>query len=609
MFTPKLRIPEQEVITDSYQGVLPDEVSVQNWLNHRTQRDIQNFLNTLVSLNRIRCEPFVRMEIMKLIDLEVQKELDELFKKTESISFPVNEEYQALNDTLQQLLLECSVAYQIVIHDIAANDDYVSQYLGSLIPEALFMALSYLSRLLVERFQLYQSEPTYIWQELNQLFLMAERIGAQNEKIRAHISIRDKYLQVVILKLLNPYRLMRLEARKIYQLMEKWVGQYCDIVAYTLQSPENNFVVDLLSDSPPHYFKEKSFKEKSFKEKTNDNVNGSPSSGLPSSERRVLKLEKLRAYINIYLAKIEQQKQTRFFSYQSRTHNKMLQRINNELDMHKERSEERMFAGNEIKLVSGLRACHHFISGRKPFAPQDEIASQLEQKLDTAIQSDDSDINLISVLEEEKLLNKMNRMGELHSINPFLNEGTVVGDEWERIYAGTVINVKVEVVKKQLKNTMKEENWKQRNDSAYGMLLVSKKDIEMPIAVGMLVANRLNVEKAYNLGVVKWLRINPRKGMAIGVRLIAIQSRAIAVKGVEGAGAGGQFQQAFLISENDTKDQGGKQHLILPAGIYDQGSVLKIWHNNQLNRVQIKEILLATDSFEQVTFSVLRKKR
>jgi len=61
MFTPKLRIPEQGVITDSYQGVLPDEVSVQNWLNHRAQKDIQDFLNTLVSLNRIRCEPIIRL--------------------------------------------------------------------------------------------------------------------------------------------------------------------------------------------------------------------------------------------------------------------------------------------------------------------------------------------------------------------------------------------------------------------------------------------------------------------------------------------------------------------------------------------------------------------
>jgi len=593
MFSPKLRIPEQTVVTDTYQGLIPDEVSVQNWLNERDLLDTRAFLETLVGLNRVQCEPSVRMAIMAIMDVEIDKELADLYKKTEFITFPITEEYQGLIDTLQHLLLESSLAYQIIIHDIAGNEAYLNKYLGTLIPESLYMALFYLSQLLVERFQFYLSEPRYIWQELNELYLLAERIGAQEYSIDSQTSTKHKYLQITILKLLNPYRLMCNETRKIYQLLDRWVG-HCEIIGYSQRNPEDNFVVNLLSDTAPHYYHEK-----------NDSKNNNPK----DFEGRILTTDKLRIFIDEYLSRVEQQKRTHVFSYQSRMHNEMLRRIDNDLMMDEERAEERVLVGNEIKLVSGLRACHHFISHRKNFDPQTEINSQQQQKLEESEKQDDSEMNLISLLEQERLLNKKNPMGELQSVNPFMEESDIVGDEWDHIHANSVIQAHAKNGQVLLNQKMKEESWKQRNESAHGMLLVAKNDIEMPIAVGMLVAYRLNVEKAYCLAMVKWMRINPHKGLAIGLKLIAVQSKAIAVKGEEGVGSGGQWHRAFLISENDTKGKGGKLQLIVPTGIYDVGSVIKVWHNNKLNRVQINQILTATDSFEQVAFKVMAKEK
>lgn len=592
MFNPKLRIPEQSVVDDNYRGLIPDEISIQNWLNERDLLDTKAFLETLVELNRVQCEPSDRMTIMAILDVEIEKELKDLYEQTELITFPITVEHQSLIDTLQHILLESSLAYQIIIHDIANNEDYVNQYLGTLIPDSLFMAFFYLSQLLVERFQFYLSEPQYIWQELNQLFLLAERIGAMDDIVGSRTSIKHKYLQIVILKLLNPYRLMSNETRKIYQLLEKWVG-HCEIIGYSQRSPENNFVVNLVSDRAPHFYHEK-----------DDNKNNNPK----NFEGRIITMDKLRIFIDEYLSRVEQQKRSHVFSYQSRMHNEMLRRIDNDLTIHEERAEERVLMGNEIKLVSGLRACHHFISRRKNFEPQAEIDAQQQQEL-KAVEKDDSEMNLISLLEEERLLNKKNPMGELQSVNPFMEETEVIGDEWNHIHANSVLHAHALMGQEHLNQTMKEESWKQRNESAHGMLLVAKNDIEMPIAVGMLVAYRLNVEKAYCLAMVKWLRINPHKGLAIGLKLIAVQSKAIAVKGEEGVGSGGQWHRAFLISENDTKGKGGKLQLIVPTGIYDSGSVIQVWHNNKLNRVKINRILSATDSFEQVAFKVKAKKK
>ncbi len=594
MFISTFRIPEQEVLTEDYHGVRPDEISVQNWLNTRNHIDLNAFLQTLAKLNRVQCSPGDRMSIMALVDIEVQKELDGLLKKTQFVSFPINEEYHLHINHLQQLLLESSLAYQIILQDIGKKNKYVNQYIGSLFSESLFRAIFYLSRLLVERFQFYLSEPAHIWREINQLYLLSEKIGVQYDVIKDHISIQSCYLQVAVLKILNPYRMMRLEARKIYDLLADWVG-YCEIKAYGKKSLESCFVVNLLSEHPPHYF-----------EKDKD------SKASIEFEGRVIAMEKLKIFLDASLEKLNDKKREQVFSYQARIHNEMLRRIDNEISVHEVRSEERHLKGNEIKLVSGFRACHHFISHQKPFSPEAEIDAQMEASLakNSAkfLPEDDSDINIIGMLEEAHIMDKKNPMDELQSVNPFLQESVVVGDEWEHIYASSVISANLDISEEQIHKSLKEENWKQKGKSDNGMLLVSKNDINMPIGVGMLVAYRLHIEEAYCLAIVKWLRVNPQKGMAIGLQLVVAQSRAIAVKGVEGAGTGGKFQRAFLISENDTKGEGGKLHMMVPVGLYEKGSILKVWHNEKLDYVTITEILLATDSFERIAFKVVHKK-
>ncbi len=568
MFTPKLHIPAQEVVYNTYQGIRPDKVSVQNWLNNRDPSNRREFLDTLYKLNRIRCSPEERMAIMTILAVEIERERDELSRETSLITFPINEQYQNLINNLQQLLLESSVAWQIIIHDILQQQEYLDQYMGNLLPESVYHALSYLSGLLVERFEFYLSEPKGIWQELNQLYLLAEMIGAGDITMTQHCSMKHCYLQIAVLKIINPYRLMRFEARKLYKLLVNWV-QYCTIDDSLRQASKHTFIVDLLADEAPHYSEEQQ------------------TSAIPQSEYRSIDISGLSEFLSMNLAKISQQKYQQVVSQQSRMHNEMLKRIDLEMSLHQKRSEERQLTGNEIKLVSGFTACHYFISQRKAFLPQAEINARREKRLEEIRFNEDSDIHLIGLLEEAQLLNKKNPLGELQSINPFIAE---------QHSSDSALSLQ-----EQLNPEWQEESWKQKNESSHGMLLVSNNDIDMPIGVGMLVAYRLNVERAYCLAMVKWLRINPHKGIAIGVQLIAVQARAVAVKDAEN---GGQYQRAFLITENDTHSEGGKLHIIVPAGSYDVGCTLTLWHNQKLNYITINRLLLATDSFERFAFAV-----
>ncbi len=74
MFKPKLRIPEQVILDDDYQGIMPEVLSIQNWLNKRDLSDRAGLLKTLTELNRVQCDPDLRVTLMKIMDKEIHKE-------------------------------------------------------------------------------------------------------------------------------------------------------------------------------------------------------------------------------------------------------------------------------------------------------------------------------------------------------------------------------------------------------------------------------------------------------------------------------------------------------------------------------------------------------
>jgi hypothetical protein len=541
LFNLKLHLPKQAVMTAEYAGIIPNEQAIRTWLHKTKTLDGQLLLNVLVSLNRIRCKPSVRMAIMSHLEPEINLQKKYLIKQTNHITtFPLSAENQASIDILQQLLLETSMAYQIIIHDIVAKDVYVQEYLGNIIPNASFMALHYLSYLLVERFQFYLTEPDYIWQGINQLFLLAERVGADESFIRFNRTIKHQYLQITLLKLFHPYRLLSQEAREIYQLLEQWVV-HCDIVGYNQHYSDNNFVVNLLSDRSAHYFSQGD----SQKNNNNEWV-----------EMRIVMMNSLYIYIDEYLASAKKIKGN------DKLHLEMLKHIDNNFNADEERDEIREFAGNEIILTSGLYACHYFISEKKSFIPEIEIEWQ-QQKSVTQVLAEDNKLDIVPSDRYKKNINSYNNQS--HFVHDF-----------------------------------QEEIWTQRNESGQGMLLVGKNNIDMPIAVGMLVAYRLKIEKIYCLATVKWLRINPHKGIAMGLNLLAVQSRAVAIKSIQGKKE--LFKPGFLITKKHKDYPNGRPYLIVPAGIYDQRSVLKVWYNDKLSYVKIKQKIMATDSFEQVLF-------
>jgi hypothetical protein len=590
MFKLDLNIPIQVAVSADYEG-LEDEVdAVQFWLNQRDSSCSHDLIEYLQQLNRRHCDTLQRIKIMQLLNPIIESFLQDYMEQNQSVSFPLNDEHRHLIEVMQLLLIEMANSYKSIVLSLTEESIWLTAHLDKCLPEAIYFSLLYLSRLMVERYQVYISDPLLTWKEINQLYLLAEQFGCHKTGIQGSDSIETKYLQIAILHILDPFRLMRFEARKIYNLMQEW-SVYCSIKPMGRNNPGKAHVVDLLRDNAPFRIAEKP--------------------DVTLIEGRVIDIvllyEHLKKQLVRFLIKsgqplgdryvdIEGQSQKNIqplLAFSERLHYEMLERILLDLDFTGERTEERYFTGHEIKMVAEFEACHYFISGREAFNPQAEIRQQNHRykhvKLSQGESQEGHQMSFVDLLEEEKRQLKKNPFGELNNLA-----------------SDPVTKANVHYYNFNMKHTFNEENWLQRNESDKGMLLICKTEVNNPIAVGMLVAYRQPDNNAFFLAVVKWLRIIPQKGMAIGVRQITSKSHPIAVKGERGVGAGDQFIRAFIIHEG--KENQTAQNLLLPAGVFNQGSVLQVWHKKKLSRVKILKILMSTDSFEQVQFKLVEDK-
>ncbi|WP_198265710.1 hypothetical protein [sulfur-oxidizing endosymbiont of Gigantopelta aegis] len=68
--------------------------------------------------------------------------------------------------------------------------------------------------MLIERYQKYLSEPSYVWFELNQIYHTAERLGIFDLELDNQQTILNEYIRISVIRISDPYRLMPVEIRK-----------------------------------------------------------------------------------------------------------------------------------------------------------------------------------------------------------------------------------------------------------------------------------------------------------------------------------------------------------------------------------------------------------
>lgn len=208
-------------------------------------------------LNRQQLTPKIRIELMEQLRPTSRIVLKHLSKHLSGVSYPL------LGKTLQicklnhALLLELSVGYKHVVHDVAHKN-------GKLDKKSVIMAahraMRYLEESLATNAMTYRSNPASSWHDIHRLQGFAEHNRIEHEPVKdddyqttSRSSICDVFLQISLLSMAQPLRLRTGEATRLQLYFET----ASHLVEYKRAlTPDNHgrvHVVSLKSSEPPAY--------------------------------------------------------------------------------------------------------------------------------------------------------------------------------------------------------------------------------------------------------------------------------------------------------------------------------------------------------------------
>lgn len=551
----------------------------------------------LKPLNRAPLDLNVRSQIMEMI-LPLLEDLVGSVRSTYmNVPLPLAEKLARNALIIRALQAEISYSYKIIVQDLL--EEQVATSTGTVqLPQAIYYAMSFLARQLVDAYALYTDEPAHIWLELNQLYLFAEKqqlhdielhpVNASDEPNPA--TIANTYRRIVLLSLANPYHLMQGEVVKMFKRLTDWAPN-CNIIPYSNKPvPEGQLFVDLNMDAPPLY------------------APNTPNKIRPK-EGRLLEIKDILKQVDDEIRVLATQSKNAIHSnLAKRMERDMYFRWSESWGIRRERMSHRSPTKTPTQVVCSLTLAHHFISGGDHFEPEeDEIEMQGHDSLNLGRSS-----NSLSLIPEEhtpwaqesnaqhlKIGAEKPRKSIFES-----NEGESQKDIWVKVFATSAQAVE------ELTGTQKAEydtydcQIINTNQGGYGLNCPNK--ITPSARAGELLAARTGqYNEGWSIGAIRWMKTANDGGLNMGVRTIAEDALPIASKAVAGVGTGGEYFRALLAPNLDPEQY--PTTLIAPAAVYDIGSVIMMNFDERILYARLTRQLESTCAYSQYQFDLVEQ--
>lgn len=452
---------------------------------------------------------------------------------------------------LQSLLSEMATGYKLVVNALALTTPHREKE-DMLLRETIYFASQYLARSLLEAYLVYQPEPKNSWLELHQLYQYAE------EKALQRLPVDDQfpdvglptiyntdliYKRIVLLSLAEPYHLMRGEAREFFYLLSAWT-KACEFYPIVDAPSAGEYALDLMADEAPHFIPSESHWN--------------------SKHGYSIDIREIQKRLDTQLQRVLRQNmielgEEHHVLLQQRKQRDMLLRLANAWRGILRRASKRQKSAYPIKMVSGLNACHHYLSLGKAFTPEVD-----ELKLKS------------SSIEPETFANAYR--SALQKDRYHLNQSYTASPWW------------------------------QNNFSLHGASLACSVECpKLQAAVGELVsyADARHEPTRWKVGVVRWLKNMNDAQLELGIMNLADSAVAVAAKAIRGTGEGTDYFRALLIPKQVSLQQ--SRCIILQAHIYDIDTILSINMKQKMFYIKLVRLKLSTQSFSQFEFEIVEK--
>jgi hypothetical protein len=181
----------------------------------------------LRQLNRLECGDLERFELLEIIRPTVYELLDYLRSKSVGTMFPLNKENKKLSEFLFSIATELASSYWSIAQALKAST--VSHRLEKKSAIIAQRTLASIGQILFLHYLFKQAEPKGIWSDIHKLFLtfhncsknkVMDDVGRKLPKT----SFADGYIQLLLLRLAEPYSLVHTEVIELFVSLEKWAG-------------------------------------------------------------------------------------------------------------------------------------------------------------------------------------------------------------------------------------------------------------------------------------------------------------------------------------------------------------------------------------------------
>ncbi len=551
----------------------------------------------LKPLNRAPLDLNTRSKIIGMI-LPLLEDLTSSLRTTYmNAPLPLAEKLTRNALIINTLQTEVSYTYKIIVQDLL--EDQAATATGYVqLPQAIYYAMSFLARQLVDTYALYSDEPKHIWGELNQLYLFAEKQQLQDIELNPTnatdepkpATITNIYRRIVLLSLANPYHLMQGEAVKMFKRLIDWAPN-CNIIPHGNKPvPEGQLFVDLKMDAPPLYAPNTANK-------------------IRPKEGRLLEINSILDQLNNEIRVLAtHSNKTARRNLAKRMERDMYFRWSESWGIRRERMSHRNPTQIPAQAICSLTLAHHFISGGKYFKPEE---SEVDVQNHGALSLDNNSYDSLSLTPEEHApwMQENNALTlNTHIEKPRQssfenNEGASQKDIWVKVFATSVHAVEELMGQKKVEYNTYDCQIINTNQGGYGLTCADR--ITPSAHSGELLATRTGqYNEGWSIGTIRWMKISSNGNINMGVRIIAEDAQAIATKAVSGIGTGSEYFRALLAPDLDPEQY--PTTLITPAAVYDIGSVIILNLGDRILYAKLMRQLESTSTYSQYQFELVK---
>jgi hypothetical protein len=244
----------------SSEGIKLNESLLQNWIKRLPKNDLAKYTDTyLGAIKAFNREIIHEKQRLALLDIYRKPLNSLLFSLTIPklvAEIPVPETRLKIINNLTELMSELAMGYKVIIMDADKHGSSLkNEQLGQL---AINRASEQLSYMALHAYKFYQTVPMRVFQELHVLYRLCVHAHVDRLKPsldlqhRALNSLHDRYTQILLVSICNPYGLQSGHVLEAYFLMEELVSD-----AEILPLPEDHaataghFFINCLSDRIP----------------------------------------------------------------------------------------------------------------------------------------------------------------------------------------------------------------------------------------------------------------------------------------------------------------------------------------------------------------------